>query len=127
MYLAGDCVIIETNYYEDGKPKAHLFVVILDAKLDHDKTILIPMDKVPVRGFHDSTTELNSGDHDFVDVPTYMNYYYGIIRDKKWIDGKGRKREPPINKIIFQRICDGILKSEHTPPDVYDAYLFRNL
>jgi len=127
LYLAGDCIIVETNFYEDGKQKAHLFVIILDAKTDNDKTILIPMDKIPERGFHDPTTELNYGDHDFVVMPTYMNYHEGIIRNKKWIDGNGRKREPPVSEIIYQRICDGILKSCHTPPDVIETYLFRNL
>lgn len=127
MYLAGDCIKIETNYYEDGRAKSHLFVVILDAKLDDDITILIPMDSIPERGWYDRTTILKRGDHDFVTKPTYMNYNEGIYRSKSWIDSNGKKREPPVSSEILQRISLGIKKSEHVPSDVYEIYIFRNL
>lgn len=125
MYTCGDCVLIETNYYEDGRPKAHLFVVILDAEHDEDTTILIPMDKIPQRGYFDPTTLLQKGDHDFVKFTSYMNYYEGRIRTKKWIDANHKSIQPKIRQDIFHRICDGIITSEQTPNDVYDTYLFR--
>ncbi len=120
MYLAGDCIIIETNYYEDGSAKAHLFVVILDAKLDDDITILIPMDSIPDRGWYDRTTVIEIGDHDFVKKPTYMNYNEGIYRSKSWIDSNGRKREPPVSSKLLKKISSGIKNSEHVPNDVYE-------
>ncbi len=125
MYSAGECVRIETNFYEDGNKKAHLFVVILDAKEDDDVTILIPMCSIPERGFYDPTTELKVGEHDYVKVPTYMNYNDGWIRNKKWIDANGKKRPPPVDTATFKRVCDGMTKTEHIRNDVYDAYLFR--
>jgi hypothetical protein len=125
LYTCGDCILIETNQYEDGRPKAHLFVVILDTKHDEDTTILIPMDTIPQRGFYDPTTLLQAGDHDFVILPTYMNYYEGRIRTQKWIDANHKGRLPKIRQDIFRRICDGIAASDHTLNDVYDAYLFR--
>ena len=70
-------------------------------------------------------TRLDIGEHDFVKVPTYMNYYQARVRNKRWIDENGRRREPPVGKPLLQRICDGITNTEHIQFDVYDAYLFR--
>jgi len=127
LYHAGDCVFIETNYYKDGIAQAHLFVVILDTREEDDQTILIPMDIIPARGFYDDTTILNVGDHDFIKEPTYMNYYYGRIRQKNWIDQNGIRREPPISDSLLQRISSGITRSDQTPNDVFDKYLFRKM
>jgi len=127
LYHAGDCIIIETNYYSNGIAKAHLFVVILDAGKEDDLTILIPVDTIPARGFYDDTTILNVGDHDFIKEPTYVNYYYGKIRQKNWIDQNGRRRDPPISNSLLQRISSGITRSDQTPNDVLDKYLFRKI
>jgi hypothetical protein len=125
LYTCGDCILIETGFYEDGSPKAHLFVVILDAEHDQDTTILIPMDTIPPHGYYDSTTLLQKGDHDFVKLPTYMNYYEGRIRTKKWIDANHKGMRPKIRQDVLGRICNGISASDQTPNDVYETYLFR--
>jgi len=117
-------VFIETNQYEDGSQKAHLFVVIFDAINDEDKTILIPFDKIPQTGYYDNTTTVLPEDqeHDFIAVPTYVNYNLGIVRDKRWIDTNGRRRNPSISQDLIQRIQYGIEDSENTPFDVYGEY-----
>lgn len=127
MYRAGDCIFIETNYYQDGRSKAHLFVVLLDAFSSNDETIIVPIDKIPKKGFYDKTTILNIGDHDFIKEQSYINYNQGVIRKKAWLDNNARKRQPPFSDEIVKRICSGIQKSAHTPYDVMDMFSFRNL
>jgi len=127
MYNAGECIIIETDYYEDGSSRAHLFVVILDAREDDDITLLVPMDSIPERGWYDSTTIIEVGEHDFSKKPTYMNYNEGIYRNKIWIDRNGKRRPPPVSGELLKRISLGIRNSEHVPGDVYEFYIYRNL
>lgn len=123
MYSAGDCIIIETDHYPDGLRRAHLFVVIHDAKQTSDNTILIPMCTIQ-RGYNDLTTVLDPGDHDFVKKPSYMKYSSSRIKTKAWIDSNGRKREPPVGEDLLLRIRRGICASDQTPKDIHDKHTF---
>jgi len=127
MYRAGDCIFIDTNYYKDGTTKAHLFVVILDAELESDKTILVPMSTILDAGWYDCTTVLKDGDHEFVSKPTFIDYREANIKTKSWMDKNGRKDLSPVSPDLLQIIADGIKKSEHVPNDVYEHYIYRNL
>ncbi|MFZ2097755.1 MAG: hypothetical protein WAV05_14080 [Anaerolineales bacterium] len=86
MYSAGECVIIETNQYEDGSPKAHLFVVILETHKKKDKTIIIPLCTIPENRYFDDTVVIRPGDHDFVTEPTYVDYYEARIVTEEQLD-----------------------------------------
>lgn len=128
MYSPCDCIIIETNVYRDGSQKAHLFVVILEVVNDTDRTILFPIDTIYEDAYYDQTTPLAPGDHDFVKNPSYIDYSWGRIEtkatlDKMISDKVARRRNPPVDQELFERICDGIRKSNHTPMGVIDRYV----
>lgn len=135
MYSPGDCIFIVTNIHEDGTLKAHLHVVIFEAKEDADRTILLPVCTINPNGYYDNTATFKSGDHDFITVPSYIDYNYGRISTKEELDRlirekKARRRNPQLDTNLLERVCVGIRKSPHTPLGVsslYVDYLFDQL
>lgn len=135
MYSPGDCIFIETNIYKDGTPKAHLFVVILEAKEDADRTILLPVCTINPSGYNDNTATLKPGDHDFITNSSYIDYSNGRIFTKVELDRlikkeQARRRNPQLDTNLLRKICTGISKSPHTPFEVsflYEDYPFDRL
>ncbi len=93
MYSPGDCIFIETNTYKDGTPKAHLFVIILEAKEDEDRTILLPICTINPNGYYDKTATFKRGDHDFIIAPSYIDYSNGRTLEKVGLDRLIRKKQ----------------------------------
>jgi hypothetical protein len=132
LYSPGDCLIIETNQYEDGTEKAHLFVVIFEANKKTDKTLIIPFCKIIPGRYYDPTVVFPAGVHDFITQPTYVDYYSGRIETVATIDElirlrRARIRKPPLDAALLKRVCEGIRKSKDTPIDISDFYLYFEL
>ena len=127
MYSAGDCIHIQTNHYPNGIPKFHLFVVILDAKNEDSKTILIPICSIEPGVYFDNTTVLEVGDHNFIKQSSFADYYYALLLSTKIIDqmiseDKARKISKGVDIIILEKIKSGVMKSEHTKIGVQEFY-----
>jgi hypothetical protein len=128
----GDCLLIETNK-EAGNIKSHLFVIILQAENNTKNTIIVNIQTVR-DGKFDKTVILHKGDHPFIDKDSYVNYRLAKIvslvdLNQKISDGTAVVKEP-LDKEIFQKICEGICKSSRTPIEVVEMYrrsLFNNL
>lgn len=128
MFSSGDCIFIDTNSYEDGSPKAHLFVIIFNTLKASDQTLLFPFDKIPEKAFYDKTTKIKKNEHDFIASPTYVNYYYGRIEtqtslERMIMEKTARRRQPHIGEEIYQRICYGIQRTPHIPPFLREFYV----
>jgi len=133
MLQKGDCFLIETNRDETGAIHYHLFVMLLDPRTDKKETIIVNLDKL-TSPRQDQTTVLNTGDHEFIKRPTYVNYRMArIISEKDLLElvnsGIAIKRTPMENGVL-QRIREGVLKSPFTPGGVcefYEDYLYEQL
>ena len=135
MYSPGDCIFIVTNQYKDGTPKAHLFVVVLEATQNNHRTILLPFCRIPEKGYYDSTKTFSPGDHDFITYHTYIDYRLGRVIRKDQLDTliktrAARLRKPRLSNKQLQKAIDGILKSPHTTYEIrseYEDYLYSLL
>jgi hypothetical protein len=126
LLKSGDCLLIETNFDEWGFIQNHLFIIILEPQGTTRNTIIVNIDKLTSRK-QDQTTILNPGDHDFIDVQSYVNYGRAKIRSFDELEDRVRKGDvklyPPLKDDIFQRVCEGILKSKFTSYEVRELYL----
>lgn len=127
MYSAGDCILIITRINRDGSSEAHLFVVIFDTNKTTDKTILIPLCSIHPRRYYDKTVVINPGDHDFVKAPTFLDYSSAIVKtsaklDEMIIKGEARRRQPPLNKALTQRVREGTMKTDDIPYFIISVY-----
>ena len=127
MYLPGECIIIETDEYEDGTTRAHLFIIIYQALVDDEKTIIVPISNPLGKRNIYTTVEINIGDYDFVKELSFIYYYEGKIRTKRALDKllltpNAHRRKPNINKQLLESIKRGIMKSEDSPQDLKILY-----
>ena len=128
----GDCLLIETNLDEGGHVVSHLFVVILECNEHSEKTIIVNIQSA--EGKFDRTTILQIGDHEFIKRVSFVNYRLARIVTKSDLDGlaKSKKAKPkqPLSEEVFQRLCEGIMKSPFTSLEVrelYEDYLYGRL
>lgn len=133
MWNAGDCFLLETNIDKGGKRKAHLFIIILSIHSDTEKTIIVHVQSIRSQK-DDQTTILKAGDHDFITHDSYINYRMAQLVSKnsllKTFSEHKFKAKSPMKKEIFERICNGILKSPFTPNEVkelYEDYLYKQI
>lgn len=127
MYTSGQCILIETNAYQDGRPKAHLFVILFTACEDADVTIVVPISSIRPRVHYDATVILDKNDHDFIKHPSYADYRHALVVTKQRLDddiasNRARRRSPPMRQELVQRIRHGLSISEFTPLLVQDTY-----
>ncbi len=123
--IPGDCILIETNHDGGGRIVSHLFVIILECE-DHTRNTII-VNVQSIRGNkYDKTVILSPGDHPFIQHPSYINYSLAQIVSLDDLEQKLNNRTAkvisPISSAIFQKICDGILRSRFTPEEVKDLY-----
>jgi hypothetical protein len=128
----GDCLLIETNKDEGGYVKSHLFVIILECEDQIGQTIIVNIQSA--QGKFDPTTILRAGDHDFVDHDSYVVYRRARIITYAELEQKVKsglaKSKQPLTGEVFQRLCEGLLKSPFTPMevrDMYENYLYSQL
>jgi hypothetical protein len=128
LFSAGECILIETNLYEDGSPKAHLFVVILETHKNNDKTIIIPLCTIRANRYYDDTVVILPGEHDFVTDPTFADYYEARIVTEEQLDemiqnGIARIRRPDLSEDLYNRIRDGIRRTDNIHPFIESHYM----
>jgi len=134
MLNPGDCLLIETYTDEDGNVISHLFIIVLEAQDYTNNTIIVNLSSYDRGAKHDNTTILNAGDHDFIIRESYIVYRKARIRSMNELEelinsGKAQLREP-LEENVFQKVCEGILKSSFTPSEVKEMYrenLFNKL
>jgi hypothetical protein len=80
--------------------------------------LLVPICRI--RGNFDGTCTLAPGDHSFVEENSYIAYYHinqfnVAVLENQIANGVLRPNES-VDSALLQRICDGVLKSRHSPP-----------
>lgn len=133
MLGAGDCLLIDTNTDKGGYLQSHLFIIILNCEEYTRNTIIVYVQSVRSTKV-DKTTILNAGDHEFIKHESYVEYRQAQIvsgddLEQKLLEGVARPMTP-MKGDAFNRICDGIMKSDFTPVEVremYSDYLHRKL
>jgi hypothetical protein len=133
MLQAGDCYLLTTNTDSRGYEVQHLHVVLLDGEQYTNNTIVVPICTYDSPK-QDQTTLLEPGEHEFIVRPSYVNYRRAktasIPDIQRLIDAKTAKQKPQVGNNILTRICEGIMKSPHTPFEVKAAYercMFRKI
>lgn len=133
MFEPGDTLLIETNYNDRGEIQNHLFVIILKFEDKTKLTIIIPISTLNSPK-QDRQTVLTMGCHEFINHESYVNYGRAKLISEEQLNHlitEGQvKRKSRFEEPNFSRICDGILKSHFTPPDVrehYQDYIFKKL
>lgn len=125
MFDEGSCFWIETNIDKEGKWQGHFFVIIL--KCNQEKVVLINIDKIRGKKKYDATTIIHANEgNEFITEDSYVNYDLSEITDIDRIKNKFKERSAKprgeMDKLIVQRICDGILKSDFTPREVREIF-----
>ena len=96
--------------------KKHLHFVVTDPV--NEKVLLI--------GITSSVLEpkftLERGDHPFIGHTSYINYKqavrYKVDVVKRCLKNGVWERQPDAREKIIQKVCEGILESDHTTPEV---------
>lgn len=126
MLGAGDCLHIEMdNVNKDGKRIGHLFVILFDGEPYTGNTIIVPIDTYRTEK-HDKTVMLQSGDHEFIKFPSFVNYSLAKTTSIAYInqlikDGK-IKHKPSVTQAILSKIREGVRKSKRTKNEILIAY-----
>jgi hypothetical protein len=120
----GDCFLIQTYFDLGGSKAAHLFVIVLEWEEHTRNTIIVNIDTLQRKSDH--TTILDRGDHEFIKHPSFVNYRKARIISSLELEGMLNsgiaKPKPSFTNEIFQRICEGILRSRFTPAEVREMY-----
>lgn len=118
MTLApGDTIHIPDTGPPHDKGKSHLFVM-LTKPCGNERALLVPMCRI--RSKFDDTCKLAPGEHAFVEEASYIAYHFlmqfnVVVLEKQIANGILRPNDP-VNSGLLARICDGVLKSRHSPP-----------
>jgi hypothetical protein len=108
---AAACLLIPFNEIP------HLFVVLNDPCKD-GQCLLVMLSSIKEGKHHDKACVLGKGDHDFIQVPTYVVYrlantasarHIGNMVDKKFYTDKGVMKGE-----VFDQIVAGIFSSDET-------------
>ena len=125
MLKLGDCLLFKTNFDEFGFIQNHLFIIVLEPQGITQNIIIVNIDK-HTSPKQDQTTILQPGDHDFINLQSYVNYGRAKIISYDKLEEYVRRGEarlyPPLENILLQRVCEGILRSRFTPIEVRELY-----
>lgn len=70
---------------------------------------------------------LDVGDHPFISLRSFVNYnrakLFSAEQMQILIDTKRAKRQEPMNKEVFQRICNGFRTSKRISPRIREIYV----
>ena len=95
----------------------HLFIICTD-KSDRGDHLLVSVSRWR-NDLCDSTCMLEPGCHEFIRYKSYILYRKARIeRTQTLIDGVAAGAfvpKAPLDDAVFERVCDGILASPHTP------------
>lgn len=104
----------------DDPDRMHLFVILTKGLGESDEVLLVSMQSLYSNRTHDTSCVLVAGDHPFVRRPTFMRYdQCRKIPQSKLLEAvkKGTmEARDPISDEIYDRICNGLRASLHTPP-----------
>jgi hypothetical protein len=98
--------------------RKHLWVILTDACL-MEAHLLVSICTLRADRFHDPACILNPGDHRRIKDPSWVEYRrsrtmhsYALVNGASaWL----YHPDDPISDPVFERICEGLLTSEHTP------------
>lgn len=112
----GSALLIPSGTNADPSKK-HLFVCLTTA-CEQGEHLLVSVSSIKAGVFHDPTCVIAVGEHDFVTVPSFVEY-----RLAKTIDGARLKLcaengiyipKSPVSATLLARICDGLEDSSFT-------------
>ena len=98
-----------TNEIDDGTGKGKR-VLVVNVTTDYG-----------TRGT-DTTCLLSPGDHSFINNQSYIAYRYAELLPLQELLSQSIRYEGMVDTAVFERICQGVLESKHTPLRVVDFY-----
>jgi hypothetical protein len=106
--------------------KNHLFVILTD-KCQEGSHLLVNFSTIRPESFHDSTCVVLPGEHPFIKQPSYIEYRRAEIVNARHIikctDSSYFVPNTTTEEALFNRICDGVSASEHTPKRIKTYFL----
>ena len=101
-----------------GPAGDHLFVITTDACRD-GRHLLVNLSTIRPGTFHDTTCELQIGEHPFVTAPSYVVYRGAMIqpaeRLSRMVDGWVYKAHQDATEQLTARMLAGVGASKFTP------------
>ena len=99
----------------------HLFVIMNDPCVNR-LCLIVMLTSVKDKRKHDTACIINAGEHQFVTKPTYVLYrladYSLAAHIGKMVDKGYYMPWPDVKPALFQRICDGLYKSNESRPSM---------
>lgn len=127
---AGDCFLAETDTGRDGEIRSHLFVVLLNPTGASRNTVTVSCATIH-RSTYDTACELEPGDHEFIQSPSYVVYHRARIESEPDIERRIREKRahwrPPVKPEILERMRQGLIDSKFTKKAVKEWYLQNRL
>jgi hypothetical protein len=124
MAGAGECYLI------NGYVKPHLHVVLLDYDQYSGTTVIVNIETFDSPK-QDGTTVLQSGDHPFIDHPSYVNYRRGRTAGKsdieRWVKQGVAIPMDAMPVATLERIRQGMTLSPRANPDAKRYYENKRL
>ena len=106
--------------------KNHLHIILTNG-CENGTHLLVPLCTIPEKRYHDPACEFQGGEHEFIKVPTYVEYKFcKTVHGNhlvKCVDGWECHPKADVSEGVLRAVCDGLAASEHVPAWVMEYFL----
>ena len=103
----------------------HLFVILTDACSQHQH-LLVSFSTIRQECFHDPSCIVTEGEHPFIKRPSFLAYNHARTELHshlvKCVSGWTFRPHAPVTDDLFEKICRGLIESDHTPNRIKKYY-----
>jgi len=108
------------------KDLRHAHIVITAVHPIKGTFLCVPMNSCKNQRLDDRTVVFQNGDHEFVEHPTFINYYKAEFLDiatlQSWLEDGHALQFNSLTPEQFSLVCDGFNKTHHIRPTILQQY-----